>query len=170
MPELQVKAYFDPEKCRQYLNDDVTVFHCHHYSTLFTQLADDAKMFNGAQHLSDAMAETSFDVLSRYCEAHDIASTAERVEIAQQYYAYVGLGRVELDLEKACAEMPHSHVDEGWIKKWGQRETPVNFMGQGFIAAAFALAQGGQPADYQVSETQSIVSGAETSRFTVNKK
>ena len=30
-------------------------------------------------------------------------------------------------------------VDQGWIKKWGQRDKPVNYIGQGFIAAALNL-------------------------------
>jgi hypothetical protein len=170
MAQLTMKARFDAEKCRQYLNDEVTVFHCHHYTSLFTQLADDAKMFDGARHLRDAAAESMGPVLTRYCADNGIESANEKIDIAQQYFAYVGLGALSIDLAAGTAEMTHSHVDEGWVKKWGNREQPVNFIGQGFIAAACALANGDSPANYSVVETQSIVSGAPVSTFTITKK
>jgi hypothetical protein len=170
MPEIKIKAKFDPEKCRQYLNDELTVFHCHHYSALFTQLADDAEIFKGAKLLRDAASESMLPVLTSYCANNNINSVEDKIDVAQQYYAYVGLGSVSINVAAKTAEMKHSHVDQGWIKKWGKRDKPVNFIGQGFLAAAFALAEGGDPSAYDVQETQSIVSGANTSRFIIVKK
>lgn len=170
MQRLQVQAKFDPDKCRQYLNGELTVFHCHHYATLFTQLADDAKLFNGAEHLKNATSESMFPVIKKYCEENNITSTEDKISIAEQYYSYVGLGKLKIDLESKSAEMENSHIDEGWIKKWGKRDSPVNFVGHGYIASAFALANNDNPESYDVKEIQSIVSGAESSKFVINKK
>ena len=66
--------------------------------------------------------------------------------------------------------MDNSHVDEGWIKKWGNRDKPVNFIGQGYVAAALAAIYDLPAGSYDVYETQSIVSGADTSRFSLVRK
>ena len=63
--------------------------------------------------------------------------------------------------------MVHSHVDEGWIKKWGKRDEPVNFIGSGYIAALFAAVLGKSTRSFDVKETASIVSGADKSEFVV---
>ncbi len=70
----------------------------------------------------------------------------------------------------AAARMDHSHVDEGWKKKWGKREEPVNFIGQGFLAAAMAAVYDLPSGSYEVREQQSIVAEAEASRFTIVRK
>ena len=169
MPTLKVETRFDADRCRQYLNDELTVFHCHHYTTLFTQLADDAESLEGRKHLREAAAESMLAVLQRYCSSHNITAPADKIDIAQQYYAYVGLGKVRIDLAANSAEMEHSHVDEGWIQRWGKRDKPVNYIGQGFLAAAFALAHGEASSAFAVDETQSLVAGAATSKFSIHR-
>ncbi|MBN1435694.1 MAG: hypothetical protein JW936_01345 [Sedimentisphaerales bacterium] len=170
--ELQTKQVFDSERMRHYLNGELSVLHCHHYSTLFTQLADDAQLLKGAKLLHEASAESFYPVLTKYYRENNVTSTEEKVAIAEQYYGFVGLGQVQLTLSDngATAEMQHSHVDEGWIKKWGNREEPVNYIGQGFLAAAVAAINGNSTGSYSVKETQSIVAGAQTSQFTITKK
>ena len=66
-----------------------------------------------------------------------------------------------------AAHMDHSHVDEGWIKKWDKRDKPVNFIGQGYLAGAMAAIYDLPAGSYTVFETQSIVSGADASRFSL---
>lgn len=170
MPELKMESKFDADKSRQYLNNELTVFHCHHYTALFSQLADDAKIFKGAKLLADSAAESMLIPLKKYCTDNNISSTEDKVSIAEQYFAYVGLGTLKLDISGNSAVMPSAHVDDGWVKKWGTRDKAVNFIGQGFVAAAFALANGDAVSSYEVSETQSIVSGADSSNFTITKK
>lgn len=167
---LQIEATYDDKRSRQYVNGEVTVFHCHHYAALFTQLADDAGMFDGARHLRDAAAESMLPVLKKQCEIDGATSAEDKTAVAEQYFSYIGLGKLSINIPDAKAEMAFSHVDDGWIRKWGNRDKPVNFIGQGYIAAAFALVNGDDPSTYVVEETQSIVSGATSSKFTVSKK
>ncbi len=169
MAELKVTAKFDPDKCRQYLNGELSVFHCHHYTTLVTQLADDAELFDGERHLREAIAESMFPIMSKYCKENDISTKEDRASIGEQYFSYLGMGQVKIDLNSSKASMPYAHVDEGWIKKWGKRDAPVNYIGQGFVIAIFAIANELDISDYSIKETQSIVAGAPTSEFTISK-
>ena len=170
--QFQATQIFDQDKMRHYLNGAGSVLHCHHYSTLFTQLADDANWLSGPQLLAESAEESFYSVLTDYFGEYGITDTQERVGIAEQYYSHVGLGQVAIHAngETWTADMPHAHVDEGWIKKWGQRDKAVNFIGQGYLAAAAAAIQGAPCGTYRVVETQSIVKGADVSKFNISKK
>jgi predicted hydrocarbon binding protein len=171
---IQFKAdqVFDPKKARQYINDEASVFHCHHYATLFSQLADDAKLLRGATLLAESAEESFYPVLVKYFKENSINVMEDRIAITEQYCSFIGLGKVKIiiDKDKGSAEMPFSHVDEGWIKKWSKRDKPVNFIGQGFLAAAFSAILDCEPNVFNVEEVQSIVAGASFSRFEISKK
>lgn len=167
---FEAKQVFNPQKARQYINGEAIVYHCHHYATLFSQLADDAKLINGDKLLAEAAEASFYDVLTKYFKDNKIETLEDKVCIAEQYYSFVGLGELKLDINQSSAEMLHSHVDEGWIKKWSKRDEPVNFIGQGYIAAVFSAVNGTDIGAFNVEETQSIVSGCETSKFKVIKK
>jgi predicted hydrocarbon binding protein len=64
-------------------------------------------------------------------------------------------------------ELSSSHLDQGWIKKWGKCDKPVNHIVRGFIASLFATALNRPRRTYGVKETASIVSGAPQSKFVV---
>lgn len=176
---MQTNAYvkfnanhtFNKSTFRHYLNDELTVLHCHHYITLFTQLADDAKLFQGEKLLAESMKETIYPILIKYYNDNNIESKEDKTTIAELYYAYVGLGQLKLSVndDSGTAEMKYSHVDEGWIKKWSTFDKPINFVGCGFLAAAAAAITNNPINSFNVKETQSIVCGAEVSKFTITK-
>ncbi len=172
-PEMKMEQHFDPKRMRQIVNDESYVFHCHHYAALFTQLASDAKLLNGPVLLAEAAEESMYRELNKYLKEKKIDKQGERVSIAEQYFSFVGLGQLKLkdvSEEGGSAELLNSHVDEGWIKKWGKNKVPINYIGQGYIACAFAAITGRKPGSFQVTEDQSIVMGAETSKFSVKAK
>lgn len=168
--ELVVERKFDRQSCRHLFNGKTYVFHCHHYATLYCQLADDAEQFHGADLLRKA-AETTFRATLRAAfESQGIDCLDDRIALAEEYWRFAGMGL--LTFEKvgpvaATARMDHSHVDEGWIKKWGQREAPVNFIGQGYLAAAMAAIYDEPEGSYTAHEVESIVAGAAASRFRI---
>jgi hypothetical protein len=170
--EFVAKQEFDANRMRHYMNGELSVLHCHHYATLFTQLADDAKLLRGPALLAEAAEESMYPVLKQYFEDNGIDSTEDRVSICEQYYSFIGLGEVKLDYQgdTGTAEMAHSHVDEGWLKKWDKRNSSINFIGLGYLAAAFAAIKGAPVGTYSAKETQSIVCGADSSKFTINRK
>lgn len=160
---------FDSKSCRHFLNDQLTVMHCHHYSTLYTQLAIDSE----ETELLKSVAEESFyKALTDYLSKHDICDLESRIDIACQYYAAVGLGKmrvVYLGTESGKVELLASHLDKGWMKKWGKSDQPVNYIGTGYISGMFAAILDCPLGTYKTREMQSIAMGAETSIFNVTK-
>jgi hypothetical protein len=166
--EFEIDHYFDPVKCRHYLNGKITVLHCHHYMTLFHQLADDAKDFEGEKLLKEASESTFYDVLKEYYESKQITSLSEMIALAEQYWAVVGMGLIRfttVGMYAVVAEMEYSHVDEGWLKKWKGRDTPVNFITCGFVAAVAALFNNRPPRTFQTKEIKALVCGDDKSVF-----
>lgn len=171
--ELEMTHRFDPVKCRHYLNGQTSVLHCHHYATLYSQLADDCGMLDGKKLLAETAEDVFGDVLKKYFKERCIETITDRLDIAVQYYSAVGLGKMRVvfaGTESAEIELEHSHVDEGWIKKWGKREAPVNFMTAGYVAGMLSAVFELPPRAFDVHETESLVSGADVSRFTAVRK
>lgn len=171
--ELVLDHDFDAVQCRHSINGWTMVLHCHHYSTLYTQLADDCGFMDARKLLAEVAEDSFYQVLMDYFEDLEIEDLRERISIAEQYFAAMGLGKLTVTYagpDAGAAELAHSHVDQGWIKKWGQREKPVNYIGCGYIAALFAAIFDREPRAFTVREVQSIVSGAEKSIFDVVAK
>jgi predicted hydrocarbon binding protein len=168
--ELKLEKEFDPKTKRHYVNGVLSVLHCHHYSSLYTQLALDA---NETDLLKESAAESFYDMLKSYFAKHDVTSIPARVDIGCQYFAALGLGKmqvVNINEHSGTVEILKSHTDEGWMKKWGQYDKPVNYIGAGFIEALFESVLD-QPVDsFYANETQSIVMGAEISKFKVIRR
>ena len=168
--EIQLDHRFDSNRCRHYMNGQVSVLHCHHYATLYSQLADDCGMLDGKELLAQCTEDAFFKTLTSYYEAQGVELVDDRIAIAEQYYAASGLGKMQVvcaGAESGVVELLHSHIDDGWIKKWGKRDKPVNFITSGYIAALFSAVFGQSTRSFVVTETASIVTGAERSRFNV---
>ncbi|RPI79967.1 MAG: hypothetical protein EHM45_00805 [Desulfobacteraceae bacterium] len=166
--EFEVDRRFDPVKSRHFLNGVCTVLHCHHYATLYSQLALDAVNFNGADHLVEASEDTFYEVLNSYYLNKGATTAEEKVEIARQYWQAVGMGLIQftgVGKFEILAEMEYSHLDEGWLKKWGGSKKPVNLFTVGFVAAVAALVNEKPVRSFRVTETKSLVCGDEKSEF-----
>jgi hypothetical protein len=161
---------FDPVRNRHYLNGMVSVLHCHHYSTLYTQLALDAKE---TALLADVSEETFCRVLKKYYEDYQVTELEQKIDLACQYYAAVGLGKMEMEFAgdfSGEVRLAESHLDQGWIKKWGVFDRPVNYITAGFIAGMFAACFDKDVGTYTATERESIAMGAEKSVFSVERK
>ncbi len=168
--EIVLDQKFEPRTCRHYLNGAPHVLHCHHFATLYTQLAEDCGMLDGKKLLAEVAEDSFRKVLSDYYDVHDIMSLEDRIAIAEQYYAITGLGKMKvlfIGPDSGEVELEHSHLDEGWINKWGKRDKPANYITCGYIAGTFAAALGKKPRSFDVTETESIVAGAPKSNFSV---
>jgi len=163
------KRRIDSHNGFQYINDVPSVVHSYHYITRLTSFAFEMEKIDGPLLLQKAMEETFFLVLKKYFVRHDITTPEEKTRTAQDYFGFSGLGLLNISagIENGSAEMPRSHIDEGWIETWGRSQMPVNHAGCGYIAAAFALIHDFPMYSYHVREVQSIVTGASVSRFEV---
>ncbi len=165
--QLLLDHSYDAVKKQHYLNGSLTVLHCHHYTTLYTQLALDA---NETRLLAEPAEETFYGELAAYLKQQNITALTTKIELACDYYAAVGLGTMEvvsLGDDSGVVRLNSSHVDAGWLKKWGQHTAAVNYIGGGFIAAMFAVITGKPAGSFNAIETSSIVMGSPYSQFSV---
>lgn len=172
MSDLKLEHRFDSQRKRHYLNNKLTVLHCHHYATLFTQLGLDAKdIVDGTRILKESIEDVFFEVLSNYYNQNSIADTAERMDIAIQMFSAIGMGKMSVishDESGGDVEMPVAYVDEGWLKKWGKSKYPVNYIGCGYLGAMFSAVYNRPCRTFNVSESQSKVMGADKSVFKIS--
>lgn len=167
---LAMESAFDPRSCRHLVEGQSYVMHCHHYATLYTQLAEDCGMLDGKKLLAETAEDTFYEVLSAYFEKYNVKTVAERLSAGEQYFRTTGMGVLKVvnaGADGGNVELPSSHLDAGWIKKWGKTSKPVNHLTRGYIAALFAAAFGKRRRSYAVLETASIASGAPQSCFSV---
>lgn len=169
--EVKYNHYFDRQTKRHSINGVQSVLHCHHYTTLYAQLALDA---GETDLLKDCARESFREMLDSYFNDNPEINTVQaKIEIACQYYALLGLGKMVvhfLGTESGEVELLSSHTDSGWIKKWGEYDKPVNYMSGGYIEAMCELVLNLAPKSFNATETQSIVMGSETSKFKVTRR
>lgn len=160
--QLELKHTFDDNTFRHSLNGHEFVLHCHHYMTLATKMAEDFADLGGPKILREVAEDTIRPVLDSYFRDHSVGTPADRLDIARQYFAAMGLGLMEITGDAGGGEikLPHSHVDEGWLKKFGPHDSPVNHFTCGFAAAVFAATFDKPARSYQVVEKASLVTGA----------
>ena len=169
--EVEYNHHFDPGTKRHRINGIQSVVHCHHYTTLYTQLAIDS---GETMLLADCARESFRETLCNYLAEHsDIDTLSAKIDICCQYYALLGLGKMRVNFlgdESGEVELLRSHTDAGWKKKWGTYDRPVNYVTAGFIEALFEAVLDAAPKTFVATEKQSIVMGAETSVFAVVRR
>lgn len=169
--EVKYNHQFDPKTKRHSINGVQSVLHCHHYTSLYTQLAIDA----GETDLLKECARANFRAcLDNYFSTNPgIDTVVAKVQIGCQYFALFGLGQMVvhfLGTESGEVELLSSHTDDGWMKKWGTYDQPVNYISAGYIEALFESVLGMEPKSFKAVETRSIVMGSQTSVFKVTRR
>ncbi len=169
---LNLNFHFDNDTYRHYMNGFLTVLHCHHYLCLTTQTAIQFKDIGGIEILQKTVVDTIGPILKEYIDSNGIASFKDRIEIGAEYYAVMGLGKMKVALVEHGAKVAllRSHIDQGWITKWGKQDILINFFTVGYLIAMFSAATDLPPDTFHVRELSSIVSGKDTSTFSVVKK
>jgi hypothetical protein len=124
--------------------------------------------------LKDCARESMRDVLDKYfADNPEIATVQEKIEIACQYYALLGLGTMKVNFlgdYSGEVELLSSHTDDGWMKKWGKLDKPVNYITAGFIEAIFESVLDKPTRSFNAVETKSIVMGADSSTFKISRR
>jgi len=166
---LKMEHTFSEDTYRHYIIGHNFVLHCHHYMTLTTKMAEDFVDVGGVQTLREATEDTIRPVLDDYFAKNGITAPEERLAVGAEHYAFMGMGLIEVAGTAGGGKvtLKHSHIDEGWVKKWGQHDKAVNPFTCVFVAAMFAAAFGKPARSYQVTESASIVTGAPESVLVV---
>ncbi len=166
---LDIKHTFDESTYRHSINGHGFVLHCHHYMSLTSKLAEDFAELGAVRVLAEVAEDSLRPVLESYVKEHGVTAPADRLQVGCDYYSFMGLGKMSASGSAAggAVELPHSHVDEGWVQKWGKHDKPINHFTRGFVAAMFAVAFGKPARSFEVAETASIVMGAPQSVLSV---
>lgn len=166
---LEINHTFDADTYRHTINGHNFVLHCHHYMAFITKMAEDFADIGAVRVLREVAEDSIRPVLDSYFAEHDITSPEDRLAIGAEYYAAMGMGLMEVSGSDLAGEvvLKHSHVDEGWLKRWGQNNKSINHFARGYVAAVFSAAFSKPARSYSVTETASIVTGAPESVLTV---
>jgi len=164
---------FDPIRKLQYINSDPSVMHCHHYSAIFTRLAIDFESHGGTKNMAEAMEEAVYLALRKVFIGEEIKAVHERIRMVEEYFRLTGLGEIKLHADSATggtATLSRSHIDEGWVKKYGNSKVPVNHVARGFLAGAFEVIHGKPLRSYDVEESASMAMGKAKGDFVIKER
>lgn len=166
---LTLNFTMDAETNRQFLNGHPVVMHSHHYLSLITKLAEDMSDLGGPGILQEVVEETMRAVFDDYIQKNGISSAQERCNVGREYYSVFGLGKMVITGDENGGEvrLVNSHLDQGWVMKWGQKDKPLNYFTCGYVAAMFGAAFNRPLKSYSVAEEASIAMGEPESRFIV---
>jgi hypothetical protein len=166
---LNMKFTFDDKTYRHAMNGHESVLHCHHYMSLTTKLAEDFRDIGGVRILRESAEDSIRPLLDSYFKENSVTSPNDRLKVGAEYYSVMGLGLMDItgDEKSGKVTLKHSHVDEGWVKKWGKSDKFINHFTCGYVAAVFAATFGKPARSYQVEEESSIAAGDEVSVISV---
>ncbi len=166
---LKLEFSLENETYRHYLNGHPVVMHSHHYLALITKLAEELGDIGGPQILTDVVEETMLAIFNDYIQKNGLTSPMDKCNVGREYYSVFGLGKMIVTGSENGGEvrLVHSHIDEGWIQKWGSHNKPINHFSCGYIAAVFATAFNKPAKSYTVTETASMAAGETEGKFIV---
>ncbi|MCP4150758.1 MAG: hypothetical protein GY757_23635 [bacterium] len=164
---IDVDFSFDNKTYRHYINGFLSVLHCHHYLCLTSKMAEDFEAIGGQKILQESAEDSIRPILDDYLHKNTVVSFEEKLTVGAHYYSVMGLGKMRIRVREPNGEVEllRSHIDQGWIQKWGKYHKHINFFTCGYIAAIFAAATDNVARSYKVTEINSIVTGSETSLF-----
>ncbi len=166
---LNLDFTLDNQTFRHYLNGHPVVMHSHHYLALLTKLVEDMSDLGGPQILRDTVEETMRAVFDDYIRKNNLTSPQDKCNVGREYFSVFGLGKMIVSGNENGGEvrLTHSHIDEGWLKKWSKHDKPINHFACGFIAAMFGAAFNKPLRTFTVTEVASIAAGDAESKFMV---
>jgi hypothetical protein len=166
---LRLDFTMDAETNRQYLNGHPVVMHSHHYLALITKMAGELEDIDGTGILRDVVEETMRAVFDDYIRKNGLTSAQDKCNVEREYFSVFGLGKMVITGDEQGGEvrLVRSHLDEGWIMKWGNTDKPVNHFTCGYVAAMFGAAFDKPLKSYTVTEAASIAAGDSEGKFIV---
>ncbi|NMC74971.1 MAG: hypothetical protein GYA56_11555 [Geobacteraceae bacterium] len=166
---LRVDFTMDAETNRQFLNGHPVVMHSHHYLALITKMARELEDINGIEILREVVEETMRAVFDDYIRQNGLTSAQDKCNVGREYFSVFGLGKMIITGDEQGGEvrLVRSHLDEGWIMKWGNSDRPVNHFTCGYVAAMFGAAFDKPLKSYTVTEVASIAAGDPEGKFIV---
>ncbi len=129
-----------------FLAETPYVYHCHHYNLFHDQTIDDALGEQEGARVRTTAAHNAFrDLLAAVFARAGASTPAERVSLASELFAWMGQGKLSIDVTSAGgrARSTSLHYGFAWREKYGsrvKRSEPADAVAAGFAAAANELA------------------------------
>jgi len=166
---LKLEYSLENETYRNFLNGHPVVMHSHHYLALITKMVEEMGDIGGPQILTDVVEETMLVIFNDYIQKYSLTSPMDKCNVGREYYSAFGLGKMIVTGSEKGGEvrLVHSHIDEGWVQKWGPHNKPINHFSCGYIAAVFEAAFNKPAKSYSVTETASMAVGETEGKFIV---
>jgi hypothetical protein len=166
---LKLDFTMDNQTFRQYLNGQPVVMHSHHYLALITKMVEEMSDLGGPEILADTVEETMREIFDDYINNNNLTSPQDKCSVGREYFSAFGLGKMIVSGNENGGEvrLTHSHIDEGWTRKWGNSDKPLNHFTRGYVAAMFGSAFSRPLKSYVVTEASSIATGDAESKFIV---
>ena len=165
--DKKMNPKFDSATLRRTSNNFQITAHCFHYSLLLTQLAMDAK---NEETLISSSEDTFIEFIKSLIPLN--ANFDEKLTLACAIFSKIGFGVIEpqfIGKDSGEIKLSRSHFDEGWLKKWGKSDKPINFIGYGFICAMYSILYDAPRKTYRALETTSISKGERYSYIKIYK-
>ena len=105
------------------------VYHCHHYNLFHDQTIDDALGEAEGARVRTTAAHNAFrELLSAVFAAAGATTPAERISLATEVFAWMGQGRISLDVSSTGgrARSPSLHYGFAWREKYGARSSETS--------------------------------------------
>ncbi len=166
---LNLDFTLDNQTFRHYINGQPVVMHSHHYLALITKMVEEMADIGGPQILAETVEETMREFFDDYIKNNNLASPQDKCNVGREYFSVLGLGKMIVSGNENGGEvrLTHSHLDEGWTRKWGNSNKPLNHFTCGYVAAMFGAAFDRPLKSYVVTEVSSIAVGDPESKFIV---
>ncbi len=167
---MDFKRSFDANECKHYLEDQYFVLHCHHYNTLTHRALTATPYIDGKAFIFRCVRDDFYENLSKVAQNKGLRSGADVLKMAQEFYAYTGLGQIDLGgltASGGTVVSSHSHLATGYLNKWGPQSAPVDDFGRAFAAAVCAVAFGLNVQQCHAEQTHCIACGAKECIFRV---
>jgi len=138
------------------------VYHCHHYNLFHDQTIDDALGEEEGLEVRTKAAHSAFaQLFGALAAATKPETDAERLQIAQTVFPWMGHGNLSFDLngKDGRVEGEHLHYGYTWKEKYGKkvrRLFPADAVASGSAAAASELAMEQSTGSLRATETACI--------------
>lgn len=168
---MDIEHTFDSKTYRHYMNGFLSVLHCHHYLCLTTSTADKFESLGGPAILRETAEDTIRPLLEKSMKKQSLSGVKESLEFGARFYSMLGLGRMSIKVKagKGEAQLLRSHIDRGWLSKWGKSDKPVNHFTCGYLNAVFGAVYQRPPRHFSTVEVASIAQGEKTGLFAVEE-
>jgi len=166
------KIRFEADKNLLYMDEIPISLHCHYFNCGLINAIEAIDYFDGIDVYIKEAAKCFYEYFKKILIVDNKLLTIDKALVrAQDIYRFMGYGRIDLSrlvTGEGIAISDSSYFVVGWLAIYGKRDKPVCHLTRGFIKAVLAVIFDKDIEDFDVVETQCMISNAECCEFKVS--